>query len=169
MSAATATVSLGQGAGLAPIAGALPLASLVPYHLTYPYPPLSRCVSVPELRRFKAKSMLECTSWQRACENIICINSVYFSNNASKVNWLLIHLETGPQDIIVKYFKACQSGTIMWEAFYFLLLDYVGLPETRQQAAPLVLAKYKQCKDQSVIDYTKTGAYLITQLSEDYP
>jgi hypothetical protein len=52
----------------------------------------------------------------------------------------------------------------MWEAFCYLLLDYVGPPETRQSAARLVFAKYKQRKDQSVRDYTDASAHLAAQL-----
>jgi hypothetical protein len=61
-SAATATASLGHGASGALMAGVLPPASLAPYHLAYPYPLPSGRVLVPELRRFKAKNMLEWTS-----------------------------------------------------------------------------------------------------------
>jgi hypothetical protein len=93
-SAATVTASLGQGASGAPMAGVLPPASLAPYHLAYPYPLPSGRVPVPELRRFKAKNMLEWTSWKRACEDMFCNNPAYFPDDASKVNWSLTHLET---------------------------------------------------------------------------
>jgi hypothetical protein len=35
----------------------------------------------------------------------------------------------------------------MWEAYCFLLLDYVRQPETRQQAACLACAKYNEHED----------------------
>jgi hypothetical protein len=130
-SAATATASLGHGASGVPMAGMLPLAALAPYHLAYPYPVPSGRVPVPEPRRFKAKNMLESTSWKRACKDMFCNNPAYFPDDASKVNGSLTHLETRPQDAIEKHFKAHQSRAIMWEAFCSLLLDYVGPPETR--------------------------------------
>jgi hypothetical protein len=129
-SAETATTSLGQGASGAPIADVLPPASLAPYDLAYPYPLPSGHVLVPEPRRFKAKNMLEWTSWKRACEDMFCNNPADFPDDASKVNWSLTHLETGPRNAIEKHFKACQSRAIMWEAFCSLLLDYIEPPET---------------------------------------
>jgi hypothetical protein len=100
---------------------------------------------------------------------MFCNNPAYFPNDASKVNWSLTHLETGPRDAIEKHFMARQSRAILWEAFCSLLLDYVGPPETRQSAARLAFAKYKQRKDQSVRDYTEASAHLAAQLPEDYP
>ncbi len=129
-SAVTATALLGHGASGAPMAGLLPPASLAPYHLTYPYPLPSGCELVPEPRWFKAENMLERTRWKRACEDMFCNNPAYFPNDASKVNWSLTHLETGPWDAIEKHFKARQSRAIMWEVFCSLLRDYVGLLET---------------------------------------
>ncbi len=85
-STATATASLEHGASRAPLACVLPLVFLAPYHLAYSYPLLSGHVPVPEPRRFKAKNMLEWTSWKRACEDMFCNNPAYFSNDASKVN-----------------------------------------------------------------------------------
>jgi hypothetical protein len=61
---------------------------------------------------------------------MFCNNAAYFPDDASKVNWSLTHLETGPRDAIEKHFKVRQSCAIMWEAFCSLLLDYVGPPET---------------------------------------
>jgi hypothetical protein len=55
---------------------------------------------------------------------------------------------------------ARQSCAMMWEAFCPLLPYYVGLPETRQSAACLVFAKYKQRKDQSVRNYTEASVHL---------
>ncbi len=52
------------------------------------------------------------------------------TDDSSKVNWLLTHLDTSLRDAIKKYITAQQSCTIMWEAFCYLLLDYIGLPET---------------------------------------
>jgi hypothetical protein len=86
-SAATATASLGHGASGAPMTGVLPPASLAPYHLTYPYPLQSGHVLVQEPRWFKAKNMLEWTTWKRDCENMFCNNPAYFPDDASKVNW----------------------------------------------------------------------------------
>jgi hypothetical protein len=123
---------------------------------------------VPEPRQFKAKNMLEWTSWKLACEDMFCNNSAYFPDDASKVNWSLTHLKTRPRDAMEKHFKACQSCTIMWEAFCSILLDYVGPPETRQSAARLAFAKYKQCENQSVRDYTEASAHLAAQLQETY-
>jgi hypothetical protein len=100
---------------------------------------------------------------------MFCNNPAYFPDDASKVNWLLTHLETGPWDAIEKHFKARQSRAIMWEAFCSLLLDYVRLLESRLSAARLAFAKYKQRKDQSVRDFTEASAHLAAQLPEDYP
>jgi hypothetical protein len=130
VSAATVTASLGHGASGALMAGVLPPVSLAPYHLAYPYCLPSGRVPVPEPRQFKAKNMLEWTSWKRACEDMFYNNPANFPNDASKVNWSLTHLETGPWDAIEKHFKARQSRAMMWEAFCSLLLDYVGLPDT---------------------------------------
>jgi hypothetical protein len=129
-SVVTAAALLGHGASGAPIASVLPLASLAPYHLPYPNPLLSGHLPVPEPHQFKAKNMLEWTSWKRACEVMFCSDLAYFPDKASKVNWLLTHLETGPRDAIEKHFRAYQSRAVMWEAFCSRLLDYVALPET---------------------------------------
>jgi hypothetical protein len=167
-SAATATASLGHGVSGASMAGMIPPAFLAFYHLAYPYPLPSGRVPVPELLRFKAKNMLEWTSWKRAYKDMFCNNLAYFPNNASKVNLSLTYLETGPWDAIEKHFKARQSRAFMWEAFCSLLLDYVGPPETQQAAARLVFAKYKQHEDQSVRHYTEASAHLAEQPAEDY-
>ncbi len=147
----------------------LPPASLAPYHLAYPYLLSSGRVPVLDPRRFKAKNMLEWTSWKRACKDMFCNNPAYFPDNASKVNWSLTHLETGPCDAVEKNFKGRQSCAIMWEAFCSLLLDYVRLPETQQSAARLGFAEYKQREGQSMKDYTEASAHLAAQLPEDYP
>jgi hypothetical protein len=123
---------------------------------------------VPEPGWFKAKNMLEWTCWKRACEDMFCNNPAYFPDNASKVNWSLTHLETGPRDAIGKHFKARQSCAFMWEELCSLLLDYVGPLETRQSAARLVFAKFKHHEDQSVRDYTEASVHLAAQLPEDY-
>ncbi len=68
---------------------------------------------------------------------MFCNNLAYFPDDASKVNWSLTYLETGPWDAIEKHFRARQSRAIMWEAFCSLLLDSVGPLETRQLAAHL--------------------------------
>jgi hypothetical protein len=99
---------------------------------------------------------------------MVCNNPAYYPNNASKVNWLLTHLETGPRDAIEQHFKTRQSRVIMWDAFCSLLLEYVGPPITRQLADRFVFAKYKQHKDLSVRDYTEASLHLAVQLPEDY-
>jgi hypothetical protein len=85
-SAATATALLGHGVSGAPMVAVLPPASLAPYYLTYPFPLPSGYVPVPEPRRFKAKNMLEWTSWKRACKDMFCNNPAHFPDDASKVN-----------------------------------------------------------------------------------
>jgi hypothetical protein len=100
VSTATATALLGHGASGAPMTGVLPSASLTPYHLAYPHPLQSGHVPVPEAHQFKAKNMLEGTSWKQACKDMFCNNPATFPDNTSKVNWLLTHLETGPRNDI---------------------------------------------------------------------
>jgi hypothetical protein len=61
-----------------------------------------------------------------------------------------------------------RSRAVTWESLCTLLLDYLGPTETRQQAARIAFAKYKQEDDQSVKDYTEHSNHLASQLPEDY-
>ncbi len=53
-----------------------------------------------------------------------------------------------------------RSRTVTWKSLCTLLLEYLGLTKTRQQAARIAFTKYKQADDQSVKDYTMHSNHL---------
>jgi hypothetical protein len=55
-----------------------------------------------------------------------------------------------------------------WDSLCLLLLEYLGLTETQQQAARLAFGKYKSANDQSVKGYMEHSNHLASQLPEDY-
>ncbi len=61
-----------------------------------------------------------------------------------------------------------RTRAITWELLCTLLLEYQGPTETRQQAALIAFAKYKQADDQSVKDYTEHSNHLASHLPENY-
>ncbi len=87
--------------------------------------------------------MLEWTNWKRVCKDQFRNNPAYFPDDASKVNWSLIYLDAGPRDSLKKHFTMRRTRAITWESLCTLLLDYLGLTATWQQAARIAFAKYK--------------------------
>jgi hypothetical protein len=85
-SSPTVAAPFSQGTVSTPNAGALPQGPHAPSTLAYPVMLVSGRIPVPEPRWFKAKLILEWVTWKHVCIDEFCINSVYFSDDTSKIN-----------------------------------------------------------------------------------